>query len=203
METANVDHDGGPLHDRDLLLPDHGQQTADTRDHRDQYSPDLEQESSQTDHQMAVTTDDDLTAHHPLSSSAVIPQQIAPPKPKRVKRPLDNTLPPAPSGACMLALTKVRRIAKSESKISMLGGDASFLLAKSAELFIWRLTQDAFAKAKGDSRRTLQYKDLAAAVKDRPAFEFLLDIIPPMTTRDQYLSSVYATDPPRTVPEHK
>ena len=61
---------------------------------------------------------------------------------------------------CGIPIARVKRIIKSDPDVKLLASDASFLIAKSTELFLEMLAQKAYSRTKEFDRKTVQYKDL-------------------------------------------
>ena len=67
----------------------------------------------------------------------------------------------------------------------MISAEAPILFAKACEMFIIEMTHKAYFYAKKNNRKTLQRKDIAAAITDTEIYDFLLDIMP----RDEMVGS--------------
>lgn len=72
----------------------------------------------------------------------------------------------------------VKRIAKLDPDLGQIGAEATYVLAKAAELFTEFLAQQACENAKLDDRKSIAYKDLAKCVKENDSLQFLDDIVP-------------------------
>jgi len=64
----------------------------------------------------------------------------------------------------------------------MIAGEAPVLLGKACELLIKELTVRAWRHTERNRRRTLQRQDIHAAVGESEVFDFLIDIVPRVTT---------------------
>ena len=64
----------------------------------------------------------------------------------------------------------------------MIAGEAPVLLGKACELLIKELTVRAWKHTERNRRRTLQRQDIHAAVGESEVFDFLIDIVPRVTT---------------------
>ncbi len=60
----------------------------------------------------------------------------------------------------------------------MISSEAPILFSKACELFVLDLTMRAWAHTETGNRRTLQRSDVAEAIADSEAFDFLLDLVP-------------------------
>eukprot|EP01102_Stenamoeba_stenopodia_P007446 TRINITY_DN2085_c0_g1_i1.p2 TRINITY_DN2085_c0_g1~~TRINITY_DN2085_c0_g1_i1.p2 ORF type:complete len:144 (+),score=44.85 TRINITY_DN2085_c0_g1_i1:166-597(+) len=77
-----------------------------------------------------------------------------------------------------LPIARVKKIIKADKDVKYLSGEASILLAKSAELFLEYLVTAAYERVKREKRRTLNYNDVATVVSEMDVLEFLTDVIP-------------------------
>lgn len=75
-----------------------------------------------------------------------------------------------------LPYATIKRMVKAEGDVKQVAGDATFAIAKATELFLEELAHRAGGEV--DSRKTLTYNDVAAAVKNWSSCEFLADIVP-------------------------
>ncbi|KAI9143149.1 histone-fold-containing protein [Paraphysoderma sedebokerense] len=82
------------------------------------------------------------------------------------------------SPSIQVPISKVKKIMKEDKDVSIVSGDAVFLVAASTEIMIEQLMQKAYEYTRRDNRKTLQYKDIANAVKNVDGLEFLMDTIP-------------------------
>jgi len=76
----------------------------------------------------------------------------------------------------------------------MIAGEAPVLLGKACELLIKEVTARAWRHTERNRRRTLQRQDVHAAVGESEVYDFLIDIVPRMTTNQ-------GPTPPSTFPE--
>ncbi|KAJ1267664.1 hypothetical protein BS78_07G074700 [Paspalum vaginatum] len=74
-----------------------------------------------------------------------------------------------------LPLARIKRIVKAEAEVPRIGGDVPLLLAKACEMFIKELTLRAWLHTEDNKRRTLQKKDVTAALASTDVFDFLVD----------------------------
>ncbi|MDR2457433.1 MAG: NFYB/HAP3 family transcription factor subunit [Clostridiales Family XIII bacterium] len=77
-----------------------------------------------------------------------------------------------------LPLSVIRRIMKKDEEVNTIRKDALILVAKFTELFIHRLSDEAFQAAQADGRKTILPKDIQSAVHLNDEFDFLTLIIP-------------------------
>eukprot|EP00761_Pharyngomonas_kirbyi_P004671 gb/GECH01004676.1/.p1 GENE.gb/GECH01004676.1/~~gb/GECH01004676.1/.p1 ORF type:complete len:108 (+),score=35.62 gb/GECH01004676.1/:1-324(+) len=77
-----------------------------------------------------------------------------------------------------LPLSRVKRIMKSDSDVKLISQEAVVLTTKAAELLIEHVAENGYKNSNQEGRKTLQYKDLAFAVKEHEYFDFLYDILP-------------------------
>lgn len=80
----------------------------------------------------------------------------------------------------------------------MIAGEAPVLLGKACELLIKELTVRAWRHTERNRRRTLQRQDVHAAVGESEVYDFLIDIVPRITT-SQVPQKAYAT--PAAMPD--
>lgn len=91
---------------------------------------------------------------------------------------------PAPSattthkGVSVFPVARVQRIIKADRDVDICSKEATFLISIATEIFIRRLTDDAYTNAKLDKRKHVFYKDLSRAVQQTESLEFLRDAIP-------------------------
>jgi nuclear transcription factor Y gamma len=76
----------------------------------------------------------------------------------------------------------------------MIAGEAPVLLGKACELLIKELTVRAWRHTERNRRRTLQRQDIHAAVGESEVFDFLIDIVPRVTT-SQLPQKSFPSDP--------
>ncbi|KNE57951.1 hypothetical protein AMAG_18359 [Allomyces macrogynus ATCC 38327] len=60
---------------------------------------------------------------------------------------------------------RIRKIIRADPDVNIISADAVFVVAKAAELFLEKLSWVAYETADGERRRTVQYRDLVAAVE--------------------------------------
>ncbi|SPO26281.1 uncharacterized protein UTRI_02557 [Ustilago trichophora] len=80
--------------------------------------------------------------------------------------------PASPSGA------RVARIIKADRDVDICSKEATFLISIATEIFVKKLTDEAYTNAKLDKRKHIFYKDLSRAVQTTEYLEFLKDAIP-------------------------
>ncbi|KNE59127.1 hypothetical protein AMAG_03464 [Allomyces macrogynus ATCC 38327] len=73
---------------------------------------------------------------------------------------------------------RIRKIIRADPDVNIISADAVFVVAKAAELFLEKLSWVAYETANGERRRTVQYRDLVAAVESVDEYFFLEDILP-------------------------
>ena len=88
----------------------------------------------------------------------------------------------------------------------MIAGEAPVLLGKACELLIREMSARAWRHTERNRRRTLQRQDVHAAVGESEVFDFLIDIVPRLTTSAaQQAPSTFAEHhmppPPLTAPQ--
>ncbi|KAI9016698.1 histone-fold-containing protein [Hyaloraphidium curvatum] len=82
-------------------------------------------------------------------------------------------------------LSRVRKIMKEDKDVQKLSQDGVVAVAFSTEIFLGYLLERAYEYAQKDKRKTVMYKDIAAAVRDIEQLEFLRDVIPaPLPLKD-------------------
>eukprot|EP00162_Nutomonas_longa_P022949 comp6357_c0_seq1/m.6133 comp6357_c0_seq1/g.6133 ORF comp6357_c0_seq1/g.6133 comp6357_c0_seq1/m.6133 type:complete len:142 (-) comp6357_c0_seq1:23-448(-) len=77
-----------------------------------------------------------------------------------------------------IPLGRVKRILKKDKELRV-SNNAAIAIAKATECFIALLANTAVANTKLDKRKVIQYKDVANAVRNESAMDFLSDSIPP------------------------
>merc|ERR1711865_1365862 len=82
-----------------------------------------------------------------------------------------------------LPLARIKKIMKSDEDVRMISAEAPVVFAQSCELFIMELTSRAWAITEENKRRTLQKSDVAQAIQQGDFYDFLVDIIPPDSSR--------------------
>ncbi|XP_058734309.1 uncharacterized protein LOC131606040 [Vicia villosa] len=74
--------------------------------------------------------------------------------------------------------THIKRIMKMDEDVQLVSANAPVLFAKACEMFLLDVTLRSWFHAKENKRSKLQKNDIAAAIENIAAFDFLLDIIP-------------------------
>ncbi|PWY99770.1 histone-fold-containing protein [Testicularia cyperi] len=82
------------------------------------------------------------------------------------------------AGASVLPMARVQRIIKADRDVDICSKEATFLISMATELFIKKLTDEAYTNARLDKRKVVQYKDLSRAVQHNEYLEFLKEAIP-------------------------
>ena len=90
----------------------------------------------------------------------------------------------------MLEMERERRTQEGEGNTSenikntrfMIAGEGPVLLGKACELMIKEITTRAWRHTERNRRRTLQKQDVHAAVGESEVYDFLIDIVPRVTT---------------------
>ncbi|KAJ5457693.1 hypothetical protein N7475_009081 [Penicillium sp. IBT 31633x] len=102
--------------------------------------------------------------------------------PKAVGEPDEIT------GQSALPISRIKKIIQLDEDIAQCSNNATFVIAMATEMFIKYLAEQGHnvAKAERKPRKTVQYKDLAAAVSHTDNLEFLADVIPKTTTYKQF-----------------
>lgn len=70
----------------------------------------------------------------------------------------------------------------------MISADAPVLFSKACELFILELTLRAWLETEEGKRRTLQRSDIARAIRQEEALDFLVDVVPLINQKVFFLS---------------
>ncbi|KAL4894746.1 histone-fold-containing protein [Aspergillus ambiguus] len=103
-----------------------------------------------------------------------------------------STTDPPPSdeisGQSVLPISRIKKIIQLDEDIVQCSSNATFVIAMATEMFIQYLTEQGHnvVKSERKPRKTVQYKDLAAAVSRIDNLEFLADVIPKTTTYKQF-----------------
>lgn len=71
---------------------------------------------------------------------------------------------------------------KSGSSKFMISGEAPLVVGKACELLVREISSRAWQHTERNRRRTLQRQDIHAAVGESEVFDFLIDIVPRVTT---------------------
>merc|ERR1711957_194844 len=82
-----------------------------------------------------------------------------------------------------LPLARIKKIMKSDEDVRMISAEAPVVFAQACELFIMELTSRAWAITEENKHRTLQKSDVAQAIQQGDFYDFLVDIIPPDSSR--------------------
>ncbi|KDQ09901.1 hypothetical protein BOTBODRAFT_36716 [Botryobasidium botryosum FD-172 SS1] len=94
-------------------------------------------------------------------------------KAPRAPRPTER----AP-GQTLLPLSRVQKIVKADKELAGMSKEATYLISVATEEFIKMLAQSGHQQAAREKRTTVQYKDMAVAVKRADELMFLEEIIP-------------------------
>ncbi|XVF20712.1 hypothetical protein REPUB_Repub12eG0026700 [Reevesia pubescens] len=84
-----------------------------------------------------------------------------------------------------LPLARIKRIMKSDKDVKMISADTPVLFSKACELFILELTLRAWLQTEEGKRRTLQRCDIARAIRQEEALDFLVDVVPLINHKDE------------------
>ncbi|KAJ6019644.1 hypothetical protein N7499_009391 [Penicillium canescens] len=104
-------------------------------------------------------------------------------------------MPPKPmgdpdeiTGQSALPISRIKKIIQLDEDIVQCSNNATFVIARATEMFIQHLAEQGHnvVKSERKPRKTVQYKDLAAAVSHTDNLEFLSDVIPKTTTYKQF-----------------
>ncbi|SCV69819.1 BQ2448_1213 [Microbotryum intermedium] len=83
-----------------------------------------------------------------------------------------------PAGTTMLPISKVHKIIKADKDVRLCSKEAIFLISKTTEYMLGKVTQQSYAQARSQKRaKTVKYQDLAT-VAQRPEFFYLADVVP-------------------------
>lgn len=74
---------------------------------------------------------------------------------------------------CQLPLSRIKGIMKLDPELSLISSDSVFVMTKATELFIKSLARESFVFAEQGKKRTVQKKDLDAAINAVDALMFL------------------------------
>ncbi|SGY13813.1 BQ5605_C010g05983 [Microbotryum silenes-dioicae] len=86
--------------------------------------------------------------------------------------------PRIPAGTTMLPISKVHKIIKADKDVRLCSKEAIFLISKTTEYMLGKVTQQSYAQARSQKRaKTVKYQDLAT-VAQRPEFFYLSDVVP-------------------------
>ncbi len=88
-----------------------------------------------------------------------------------------------------LPLTRVKRIMKSDVDVKLISQEAVVLVTKAAELLLEHLAEESCKYTTSENRKTIQYKDVAQAVKECDVFDFLEEVIPERYTLQSLVES--------------
>ncbi|CBQ72406.1 conserved hypothetical protein [Sporisorium reilianum SRZ2] len=105
-------------------------------------------------------------------------------RPESPSSPGPSTTSPSKSGSksqrgvSIFPTARVARIIKADRDIDICSKEATFLISMATEIFVRKLTDEAYTNAKLDKRKHIFYKDLSRAVQQNELLEFLKDAIP-------------------------
>jgi len=94
-------------------------------------------------------------------------------KAPRVSKPTERV-----RGQTLLPLSRVQKIVKADKELAGMSKEATYLISVATEEFIKLLAQSGHQQAAREKRTTVQYKDMAVAVKRADELMFLEEIIP-------------------------
>ena len=77
-----------------------------------------------------------------------------------------------------LPLARIKKIMKSDEDVRMISAETPILFAKACEMFITEMTIKGYYNSERSDRKTLQRKDIAAAIARTETYDFLIDTIP-------------------------
>ncbi|KAJ1020694.1 hypothetical protein NDA16_004086 [Ustilago loliicola] len=86
--------------------------------------------------------------------------------------------PPSTRGTSVFPTARVSKIIKADRDVDICSKEATFLISIATEIFIKKLTDQAYTNARLDKRKHIFYKDLSRAVQQTESLEFLKDVIP-------------------------
>ncbi|XP_055803758.1 uncharacterized protein LOC129872842 isoform X26 [Solanum dulcamara] len=102
------------------------------------------------------------------------------------KRQKEEILRSDPKRKHELPISRIRRAMKSNDQVKMVSAHSTVLLSKAIEMFILELTLRAWMQADQVKHRTLNRHDFARAIRDEELFDFLSDIVPLQTYKNQF-----------------
>ena len=77
-----------------------------------------------------------------------------------------------------LPLARIKKIMKSDEEVRMISAETPIVFAKACEMFITEMTIKGYYNSEKSERKTLQRKDIAAAIARTETYDFLIDTIP-------------------------
>ncbi|KAI0528821.1 hypothetical protein KFK09_001364 [Dendrobium nobile] len=116
-----------------------------------------------------------------------------PTKKKKSSKSLDSggsssSSPPASALAsdgafCSFPMSRVWRLVRGECGVAAAAeirttADAVFIINKASEMFLKRLTEDAYTFAKSENKKYISYSHLSSTVNQAKRYEFLSDFAP-------------------------
>ncbi|XP_024587441.1 DNA polymerase epsilon subunit 4-like [Neophocaena asiaeorientalis asiaeorientalis] len=88
--------------------------------------------------------------------------------------PQPQSLTSAPAAHLLrLPLVQVKALVKADPNVMLAGQEASFILARTVELFVETIAKDAYCCAQQGKRKTLQRRDVGNAIEAVDEFAFL------------------------------
>mmetsp|Transcript_13751 Transcript_13751/g.34592 ORF Transcript_13751/g.34592 Transcript_13751/m.34592 type:complete len:183 (-) Transcript_13751:114-662(-) len=78
----------------------------------------------------------------------------------------------------VLPVGRIKRIMQKEQSVKAVAGDATFLIAKAAEMFMEGLASRSAAMLSKGGRASVNYNDVACSVAEWAPASFLRDIVP-------------------------
>ncbi|KAH0462464.1 hypothetical protein IEQ34_010039 [Dendrobium chrysotoxum] len=76
-----------------------------------------------------------------------------------------------------LPLARIKKIMKADEDVQMIAAEVPVVFARACEMFILELTHRGWTHAEKNKRRSLQKKNIAAAINQTDIFDFLVDIV--------------------------
>ena len=92
----------------------------------------------------------------------------------------------------------VKRIMKIDKDVNQVANDAVILVAKATELFLEKLTREAYGVAEKENRKQIKYEDLSDAREKDPDLSFLEHIMPTPLQLEECNAN---NDPPDDTPQ--
>lgn len=82
----------------------------------------------------------------------------------------------------VLPLSRIKKMIKQEGNVKAVSAEASYAVTKATEMLVETLAVKAASHMFAANRTVMIYKDVATAVKEWPAADFLADIVPETIT---------------------
>ncbi|KAL1812866.1 hypothetical protein ACET3Z_022931 [Daucus carota] len=91
-----------------------------------------------------------------------------------------------------LPISRIKNIMQADEDVKMIAKETTAVFAKACEMFITDMTSRAWINTEESGRRTVQNKDIAAAISKTDIFDFLEEVAPKDESSQQILKATPA-----------